>query len=165
MKVNWKLPQGPRRLPSSCSWKPPAGLWCRYLWSRDTGRGLWFPVMIWIFWWKRHHHQCNNVIIIVTCWSACNSWGWRSVAILTWPKRRVPIQGWMRISLYLWQRQSIREGVNAKKNVFFRALPEWWGGGLPMPEFFGPLSISAFLVNKKSLFLQKCQCIELLTVF
>ena len=33
-----------------------------------------------------------------------------------------------------------------------------------MPEFFGPLSRSAFLVNKKSLFLQKCQCIELLTV-
>ena len=37
------------------------------------------------------------------------------------------------------------------------------GGGLPMPEFFGPLSRSAFLVNKKGLFLQKC--IELLTVF
>ena len=30
------------------------------------------------------------------------------------------------------------------------------GGGLPMPKFFGPLFISAFLVNKKSLFLQKC---------
>ena len=39
------------------------------------------------------------------------------------------------------------------------------GGGLPMPEFFGPFSKSAVLVNKKSLFLQKCQCIELLTVF
>ena len=54
-----------------------------------------------------------------------------------------------------------------KKNVFFRALPELLGGegGLPMPEFFGPLFRSAFLVNKKSLFLQKCQCIELLTVF
>ena len=39
------------------------------------------------------------------------------------------------------------------------------GGGLPMPKFFGPFSRSAFLVNKKSLFLQKCQCIELLTVF
>ena len=39
------------------------------------------------------------------------------------------------------------------------------GGGLPMPEFFGPLFRSAFLVNKKSLFLQKCQCTELLTVF
>ena len=34
-----------------------------------------------------------------------------------------------------------------------------------MPKFFGPLFRSAFLVNKKSLFLQKCQCIELLTVF
>ena len=47
-----------------------------------------------------------------------------------------------------------------KENVFFRALPEWRGGGgagLPMPEFFGPLFRSAFLVNKKSLFLQKCQ--------
>ena len=106
VKVNWKLPQGPRRLLSSCSWKPLAGLWCRHLWSRHTGRELWFPVMIWIFWWKRHYHQCINVIIIVTCWSACNSWGWRSVAILTWPKRRVPFQGWMQMSLYLWQRQS-----------------------------------------------------------
>ena len=25
-----------------------------------------------------------------------------------------------------------------KKHVFFRALPEKGGGGLPMPEFFGP---------------------------
>ena len=25
-----------------------------------------------------------------------------------------------------------------KKNVFFRALPEWRGGGLPMPEFLAP---------------------------
>ena len=39
------------------------------------------------------------------------------------------------------------------------------GGGLPMPDFFGPFSRSTFLVNKKSLFLQKCQCIQLLTVF
>ena len=38
------------------------------------------------------------------------------------------------------------------------------GRGLPMPEFFGPLSRSAFLVSKESLFLQKCQCIEFLTV-
>ena len=60
---------------------------------------------------------------------------------------------------------ALREEVNLKKNVFFWALPEGGGGGLPMPEFFGPLFISAFLVNKKSLFLQKCQCIELLTVF
>ena len=37
--------------------------------------------------------------------------------------------------------------------------------GSTLPEFFGPLFRSAFLVNKKSLFLQKCQCIELLTVF
>ena len=47
-----------------------------------------------------------------------------------------------------------------KNNVFFR-IARIMGGGLPMPEIFGPLFRSAFLVNKKSLFLQKCQCIEL----
>ena len=58
----------------------------------------------------------------------------------------------------------IREGLNGKKTFSFgHCLNE--GGGLPMPEFFGPFSRSAFLVNKKSLFLQKCQGIELLTVF
>ena len=30
----------------------------------------------------------------------------------------------------------LREGVNWKKNVFFRALPEFWGGGVyPCPNF------------------------------
>ena len=33
-----------------------------------------------------------------------------------------------------------------EKHVFFRALPEKGGGGLPMPEFFGP-----FFTKKKSL--------------
>ena len=50
------------------------------------------------------------------------------------------------------------------KTFSFGHCPNDGGGGLPMPEFFGPLFRSAFLVNKKSLFLQKCQCIELLTV-
>ena len=59
----------------------------------------------------------------------------------------------------------LREGLNGKKTFSFRHCPNKEGGGLPKPEFFGPLSRSAFLVNKKSLFLQKCQCIELLTVF
>ena len=58
----------------------------------------------------------------------------------------------------------LREEVNEKKTFSFGHCPND-GGGLPLPEFFGPLSRSAFLVNKKSLFLQKCQCIELLTVF
>ena len=53
--------------------------------------------------------------------------------------------------------------TSIEKKVFFLALPEW-GGALPMPEFFGPFSRGAFLVNKKSIFPQKCQCIELLTV-
>ena len=54
-----------------------------------------------------------------------------------------------------------------KKTFSFGHCPNDRGGvyPLPMAEFFGPLSRSAFLVNKKSLFLQKCQCIELLTVF
>ena len=58
----------------------------------------------------------------------------------------------------------VREDINRKKTFSFGHCPNK-GGGLPMPEFFGPLFRSAFLVNKKSLFLQKCQCIELLTVF
>ena len=54
----------------------------------------------------------------------------------------------IRISLFLERCYApVREGLNEKKNVF------------------GPLFRSAFLVNKKSIFLQKCQCIELLTVF
>ena len=60
---------------------------------------------------------------------------------------------------------NVREGVNGKKTFSFGHCPNDGGGGLPMPEFFGPLFRSAFLVNKKSLFPQKCQCIELLTVF
>ena len=61
--------------------------------------------------------------------------------------------------------QNVREDINGKKTFSFGHCPNDGGGGLPMPEFFGPLFRSAFLVNKKSLFLQKCQCIELLTVF
>ena len=63
--------------------------------------------------------------------------------------------------------ETLREGFNEKKTFFFRHCPNRGGGwgGQPMPEFFGPLFRGAFLVNKKSLFLQKCQCIELLTVF
>ena len=61
---------------------------------------------------------------------------------------------------------TIREGFNWEKKTFsFGHCPNYGGGGLPMPEFFGPLFRVAFLVKKKSLFLQKCQCIELLTVF
>ena len=58
----------------------------------------------------------------------------------------------------------LQENINEKKS-FLLGIAQMRGGGLPMPEFFGPFSRSAFLVNKKSLFLQKCQCIELLTVF
>ena len=59
----------------------------------------------------------------------------------------------------------LREDLNREKTFSFGHCPNDGGGGLPMPEFFGPLSRSAFLVNKESLFLQKCQSIELLTVF
>ena len=56
--------------------------------------------------------------------------------------------------------------TSIKKKRFLSGIARiMGGGGLPMPEFFGPLFRSVFLVNKKSLFLQKCQCIELLTVF
>ena len=29
----------------------------------------------------------------------------------------------------------VREEIHWKKNVFFRALPEWWGGVYPCPNF------------------------------
>ena len=51
-----------------------------------------------------------------------------------------------------------------EKNVFFRTLLKW-GGGPTHTQIFGPFSRSAFFVNIKSLFFQKCLCIELLTVF
>ena len=53
---------------------------------------------------------------------------------------------------------------STEKKRFLSGIARMMGGG-SMPEFFGPLFRSAFWVNKKSLFLQKCQCIELLTVF
>ena len=56
-------------------------------------------------------------------------------------------------------RFQFREDINRKKH-FLSGIARIRGGGLPMPKFFGPLFRSAFLVNKKSLFLQKCQCIE-----
>ena len=59
---------------------------------------------------------------------------------------------------------TLREGVNEKKTISFGHCPND-GGGSTHARIFGPLFRSAFLVNKKSLFLQKCQCIELLTVF
>ena len=55
--------------------------------------------------------------------------------------------------------------TSTEKKRFLSGIARIRGGDLPVPEFFGPLFRSAFLVNKKSLFLQKCQCIELLTVF
>ena len=64
-----------------------------------------------------------------------------------------------------WEKATKGRDQLKKKTFSFGHCPNYGGGGLPMPEFFGPLLRSAFLVNKKSLFLQKCQCIELLTVF
>ena len=58
----------------------------------------------------------------------------------------------------------VRKDINRKKTFSFGHCPNE-GGGSTHARIFGPFSRSAFLVNKKSLFLQKCQCIELLTVF
>ena len=66
--------------------------------------------------------------------------------------------------LKISKKSFLREDIN--ENRFLSGIAQMrGGGGLPMPEFFGPFSRSAFLVNNNSLFLQKCQCIELLTVF
>ena len=47
---------------------------------------------------------------------------------------------------------ALREDINKKKR-FLSGIARMRGGGLPMPEGFGPFSRGAFLVNKKSLFL------------
>ena len=46
--------------------------------------------------------------------------------------------------------------TSMEKQRFLLGIVRMRGAGLPMPKFFGPFSRSAFLVNKKSLFLQKC---------
>ena len=43
----------------------------------------------------------------------------------------------------------LRKDINTKKH-FLSGIARMRGGGLPMPEFFGPFSRSAFLVDKKS---------------
>ena len=85
------------------------------------------------------------------------------------------IQNWLQICCTttsmrtMWDGElgllQVREDIKSKKTFSFGHCPNDGRGSLPMPEFFGPLFRSAFLVNKKSLFLQKCLCIELLTVF
>ena len=52
-------------------------------------------------------------------------------------------------------------GHREKVFVFFLALPllEGRGEGLAMPEFFGPFSRRAYLVNKRSLFLLTFNCL------
>ena len=91
----------------------------------------------------------------------------RKKQVLTLPKKLSPQQ--LAAAHQETSRGCLREGVNGKKR-FLSGIARMMGGGrgggnLPMPDFFGPLFRSAFLVNKKSLFPQKCQCIELLTVF
>ena len=51
----------------------------------------------------------------------------------------------------------VREGVNGKKTFSFGHCPNdgGGGGGVPMPEFFGPLFRSAFLVKKKRVYFFK----------
>ena len=74
---------------------------------------------------------------------------------------------WNKIQIFCWHKMLVDLGkTSIKKKRFLSGIARMMGvGGLPMPEFFGPLFRSAFLVNKKSLFLQKCQCIELLIGF
>ena len=53
--------------------------------------------------------------------------------------------------------------TSMKKKRFLSGIGRMREGGSTHARIFGPFPRSAFLVNKKSLFLQKC--IELLTVF
>ena len=47
-----------------------------------------------------------------------------------------------------------------KKTFTFGHCPNKGGGGLPMPEFFGPLLRSAFLVNKRVYFFKNANVLN-----
>ena len=59
-----------------------------------------------------------------------------------------------------FQNHGIQYGRYPDKKGFFWALPGLGGSGgqgwRPLPIFFGTFSRSAFLVNRRSLFLPKC---------
>ena len=91
-----------------------------------------------VMWYLHHWWSCCNkpslymeATLSFDCWSKleiCSdhiSWKWCStwnviVHFMTFP---------------IVHQMHLREGVNGKKNVFFRALPEWWGGVYPCPNF------------------------------
>ena len=50
----------------------------------------------------------------------------------------------------------VREDINTKKMLSFGHCPNEGRGGSPHARIIWPFLRSAFLVNKKSLFLQKC---------
>ena len=60
--------------------------------------------------------------------------------------------------------QCIREDIIEKK-MFYSVIARirGVGGSIHARIFLCPFSRSAFLVNKKSVFRQKCHCLELLT--
>ena len=66
-----------------------------------------------------------------------------------------------------YETYDIREGLNGKKTFSFGhcANEGGRGGGPTHARSFWPLFKKCIFGKKKSLFLQKCQCIELLTVF
>ena len=65
------------------------------------------------------------------------------------------LTSWMKVSLGPRESKPLRD-VLLKKIHSFRHCPNEEGGGV-LPNFFGTFSRSAFLVNKRSLHLPKCQ--------
>ena len=53
----------------------------------------------------------------------------------------------------------VREDINEKK-LFLSGIARMRGGGLPMPEFFGPFSRSAFLVKKRVYFFKNANVLN-----
>ena len=101
-------------------------------------------------WWAHVNYHYNVMMIHDDVFISREYSGWFDLPLMQYP--------------YCPFGSHLGEDINEKKTLSFGHCPNE-GGGSTNAQFFWLFSRSAFLVNKKSLFLQKCQCIELLTVF
>ena len=135
----------------------PGGFWWSFqmkVWTLKIQRNLmipnysmipaaairWSPGIRWspaIRWSNRSMDFDNRKVYGDTSITDGLVYWWTLYCMLRFP---IYIERWisekpsLRLLLQLTHRR-IREEVNEEKNVFFRALPEWWGGVYPCPIF------------------------------
>ena len=130
---------------------------------------------IWIFWkklfpafltedglspWGKCSHQ-NNGSKIVCLHPPKIIDKKKTIKEKMWSTEHFPFENLYRLSpnehlRYMNDVFSLREDLNREKTFSFGHCPNDGGGRVYPSPNFGPLSRSAFLVNKESLFLQKC---------